>query len=605
VARPIVLSNGELHIGINKFGMVHDFYYPYVGFENHAAARGLRHRIGIWVDGRFSWLDDESWEFEHDYPYGSLVGHSRAHNEDFGITLEFDDCVDYGQSAFLRNIHIINRGREQREVRFYMHQVFAIGEGVRGDTAQYLPEENAVVHYKGRRTFIISGRHNSSEWFEQYSMGVYGIEGKEGTFRDAEDGYLSMNPVEHGNVDSVLGFEFSVKPHSSHRVQYWVAAGKTMREALVIHHRVVQEGLVHRLMETDRSWHDWLKPARHVIDSLPAEHRDVFTKSLLIAKAHMDKRGAVIASTDTTMLNYWRDAYAYCWPRDAAFVLWPLIRLGYKDEPLHFFNFCRRAMNPKGFLMHKYQADGALGSSWHPYIHQHGIAAAPIQEDETALVVFLVGQYFAVHDDERTLKELYETLVAPMANFIATYVDDVTKLPKPSYDLWEEVFTTTTYTTAVVYAGLLAAIDLAEKVGASEDAVRWQAVADDIRGAAHSMLFNEETGYFYKGILHHDNNYEYDETIDTSAFYGAFMFGLFELDSPQIKKAHQTLLKTFGLNGNEPGGIPRYGHDHYNIVDPGTLGNPWFITTLWLAQYNMEIGNDSLIIVRTAPGVLP
>jgi len=25
MARPIVLSNGELHVGINKYGLVHDF----------------------------------------------------------------------------------------------------------------------------------------------------------------------------------------------------------------------------------------------------------------------------------------------------------------------------------------------------------------------------------------------------------------------------------------------------------------------------------------------------------------------------------------------------------------------------------------------------
>jgi GH15 family glucan-1,4-alpha-glucosidase len=574
--------------------MVHDFYYPYVGLENHAAARGLRHRVGVWVDGQFSWLDDGSWKFKHDYPYESLVGHSKATNDSLGISLEFDDCVDTAQSAFLRNIHVINHSSQQRDVRFYMHQVFAIGGGVGGDTAQYLPEDNALLHYKGHRAFVVSGRHNSGEWFEQYSIGVYGIEGKEGTFKDAEDGMLSQNPVEHGSIDSVLGFKFDVQAHGSHRVQYWVAAGKSTREALVIHHRIVQEGLVHRLMATDKAWRDWLEPARHVIDALPEEYKSPFTKSLLITKAHIDKRGAVIASTDTTMLNYSRDSYAYCWPRDAALVLWPLVRMGYKDEPLHFFNFCRRALNPKGYLMHKYQADGALGSSWHPYVHEYGIVAPPIQEDETALVVFLVGQYFAVQDDKRMLKELYGALVFPMANFLATYIDETTKLPRPSYDLWERVFMTTTYTTSVVYAGLLAAVDLAEKVGESEDAVRWQAAADDMREAAHHVLFNDKKGYFYRGVLHHDNEYTYDEEIDTSAFYGAFMFGLFELDSSQIKTAHQTLLDTYSISGREPQGVLRYAHDDYNVVDPASLGNPWFITTLWFAQYNMEIGNDKL-----------
>ena len=69
MARPIVLSNGELHVGLNKYGVVHDLYYPYVGFENHAAGTGLRHKIGVYVDGTISWTDDDTWEFSFQYPH--------------------------------------------------------------------------------------------------------------------------------------------------------------------------------------------------------------------------------------------------------------------------------------------------------------------------------------------------------------------------------------------------------------------------------------------------------------------------------------------------------------------------------------------------------
>jgi hypothetical protein len=102
MARPIVLSNGELHVGINDTGLVHDFYFPYVGFENHSAGQDMRHRVGIWVDGAISWLDtDESWTFDFSYPHSALIGHTVAKNNRIGIQLEFDDCVDAQMSAFL------------------------------------------------------------------------------------------------------------------------------------------------------------------------------------------------------------------------------------------------------------------------------------------------------------------------------------------------------------------------------------------------------------------------------------------------------------------------------------------------------------------------
>ena len=75
----------------------------------------------------------------------------------------------------------------------------------------------------------------------------------------------------------------------------------------------------------------------------------------MVVKSHIDKRGAVIASTDTTMLNYSRDAYGYRWPRDGAYALWPLIRLGYVTEPRRFFEFTCRGLHQSGYLMHKYQ----------------------------------------------------------------------------------------------------------------------------------------------------------------------------------------------------------------------------------------------------------
>ncbi|MBP7767169.1 hypothetical protein KA068_01460, partial [Candidatus Saccharibacteria bacterium] len=62
MARLAVLSNGSLSVGLNEHGLVHDFYYPYVGLDNLTTARSVHHKIGVWVDGRFSWVDDGSWE---------------------------------------------------------------------------------------------------------------------------------------------------------------------------------------------------------------------------------------------------------------------------------------------------------------------------------------------------------------------------------------------------------------------------------------------------------------------------------------------------------------------------------------------------------------
>lgn len=590
MSRPIVLSNGSLHIGLSRHGQVRDFFYPYVGLENHVTANGMQHRIGVWAEGAFSWIDDGSWQVKQEYEESALIGLTIAHSERLGITLELSDCVDSEYDAFLRSIAVVNHRDQKRNIRLFLHQVFLISNSIGGDTAQYLPGEAALIHYKGHRAFVIGAEDHTGQTFDQYAVGVFGIEGKDGTFRDAEDGELSGNAVEHGRVDSVVRCNSIIEAHGSARIQYWVAAGKTHKMSIALHREILRDGIYHRQSVTEQSWRFWLDKSSKLRSQLPEAYQQPFAKSLLITKSHIDSRGGVVASTDTAMLNYSRDAYAYCWPRDGAYALWPLLRLGYRDELQRFFEFCRRGLGPDGFLSHKYQADGAIGSSWHPYIYA-GKPEPPIQEDETALVLFLCGQYYDHTGDEFFLKHYYPILVNPMAQFLASYIDHDTKLPHPSYDLWEEKFLTSTYTVAVVYGALKCAVELAEKVGDEKSAIAWQTIAENMQAAAQERLFNKSKNFFYKGLRLEKGTVTYDETIDISSFYGAFMFGLFPLHGDEVNQSYHTLCQRFNVSEDQnlvtP--LPRYEYDRYNAVDPQT-GNPWFITTLWLAQYYLETG---------------
>jgi GH15 family glucan-1,4-alpha-glucosidase len=587
MSRPIVLSNGELHVGINGYGMVHDLYFPYVGFENHSAGKNLRHHIGVWVDGKISWLYSDEWQFTFRYPHNALIGHVIAKNDNIGIVLEFDDFVDAHISAFIRNIHVVNLWGENRELRIFMHQAFIIGDSRSNtDTAQYLPDSNAVLHYRGRRAFVVSGDYNGKS-FDQHTIGLFGIENKKGTYADAEDGELSCNDVEHGRVDSTIRFLINVDANSSQRLHYWIAAGTNSSQALKIHRKIQDEGVNYFMNRTSDWWNEWLEPAYEVLDLIDADHKVMFIQSLMILKSQIDKHGAIIASTDTSMLNYSRDAYAYSWPRDGAYVIWPLIRLGYKHEALNFFQFTKRGLHPDGYLMHKYRADGALGSSWHPYVHENGVVSPPIQEDETALPLFMFALYYQLHPDISLIKEFYRDMVVPMADFLADFVDRTTGLPKPSYDLWEEKFSTSTYTTAVTFAALNAASDLASSANDHDNAVKWRVAATEIQHAAHKYLYNENRKSFYHSVNIIDNQMIKNDVIDSSSSYGAYTFGLFAADSEEIKNSFNTLNEVFGVCDDKPG-LPRYENDQYRRASSDAPSNYWYIASLWLAQYHID-----------------
>jgi glucoamylase len=590
VARPVMLGNGSLTVGLDENGLVHDFYYPYVGLDNLTTARSVPHKIGVWVDGQFAWLDADGWTRIVDFENNALLSKIALQNDRLQVRLEFRDFVDHEFNAFCRQVTIHNLADVNREIRIFFHQVFQISRGGRGDTALYVPEGNYVLDYKGRCALLVYSQIASGTAMDQFSVGNYGIEGKEGTWRDAEDGDLSDNPVEHGGVDSTVRCALSVAPQSSEVVDYWVIAADSQFSAEKIHTQLLASGLSSRIDKVHSYWSEWLHVAEKQLKGLPEAHQIAVRKSLMVIKAHTDRRGGVIASCDSSIYNFGRDYYSYVWPRDGAYAMWPLIRLGYTEEPRRFFSFCRDIIHPDGYLMHKYQPDRAIGSTWHPLLHgKHSELA--IQEDETATVVYMLGEYYETSKDDEFVESMYRTFVQPAANFMTEFRDEATKLPHASYDLWEEKFSTNTYTTAITYRALLSAADLAEAFEFPDDAGRWRDAAAEIASCCH-VLFDEDRGALRKGyLLQEDGSLQFDNTLDVSSAYGPLMFATEAFGSKAIRSTFKVIESDL-MDKSPSGGAPRYEHDNYFASDPAYLGNPWFVTTLWVAQYYMQLARN-------------
>ncbi len=588
MGRPVVLSNGQLFVGLDESGLVHDFYYPYVGLDNLNNARSSDHKIGVWVDSMFRWVNDGSWTIDVRFEADALVSNITMHSDELQIRLHFTDFVDHHDTALIRRVEVVNEADHARDIRLFMHQVFQISRAGRADTAMYVPDDNYLLDYKGRCCLLIAGKFVADGDFDQYAVGSYGIEGKDGTFRDAEDGELSGNPVEHGGVDSVLRFRKELQPGENCLIDYWIVVAGSESDAQVIHTKLKYYSLDDRLRQTRQHWKDWLAIADSKLTTLPQIYRECLRTSLLIIKAHCDERGSILASGDSSIFNYGRDYYCYCWPRDAAYAVWPLIRLGYHDEARKFFEFARDTMHRDGYLMHKYQPDRAIGSTWHPLLHDHHMELA-IQEDETATVIYMLGEYWHASGDRAFVENCYNTFIAPCANFMDGFIDEATGLPHASYDLWEQKFLTSTYTVSTVIAGLKAAADMAEAFERPEDALRWRQRIDKL-GTNLRALYHPD-GYFRKGfLLQADGNLQYDNTLDASNFYGPYMFASLPLNDPQLVSTCRFVSERL-LNSSPIGGVIRFEHDDYFLYKREYKGNPWAVCSLWLAQYHIETGN--------------
>jgi len=579
--RDIPVSNHRLLLCFDQEYSIRDLYFPHVGQENHVG--GGHMQLGVWVEGRFSWVGPE-WKKDLLYQANTLVTAVNLYHPGLGILLTCRDAVDFHEDLFIRELKVENLFDRAREVRLFFSHRFEISGNSVGDTAAFDPKTRGIIHYKGPRYFLASGSTPGQAVPHQFAVGqINSASGQEGTFRDAEDGLLSGNTIAQGSVDSVLALHLTLEPMAVQQAYYWLAAGEKRQEVerldRLIRHKTPQV-LIDR---TADYWSLWINKENPNLDLFPDKVAELYRRSLLILTTQIDWEGGILAANDSDVILFNRDTYSYVWPRDGALVAHALDVAGYPELARMFYQFAARVIEDEGYFLHKFNPDGTLASSWHPW-SSNGEAQLPIQEDETALVLWALWNHFVLYRDIEFIKPLYRPLIKRAADFLSSYRDPETGLPSPSYDLWEERRGMLSFTTSTVFGGLTAASLFCTVFGEAEQATRYQQAAASIRDAASKHLWRQGKNRFCRMIeRREDGGLSYDDTPDAS-LWGLFAFGLYTADDPRVKTTMEALRERLWIK-NDRGGMARYEGDLYHRVADHYPGNPWFICTLWYADY--------------------
>jgi len=565
---------------MDQHDQVRDFYYPYVGQENHV--QGNIHRTGIWVDNKFNWLSDKKWKKIVKYKKETLVSDVKAVNKELKVELNINEFVHHRKNIFLRKMVVKNLSDAQHEVRVFFNQHFHIAGANIGDTAFYDPTVNSLIHYKGRRYFLINGV-TGGQGMNDYATGLSEEKGLKGTYVDAVDGTLSKNPIEHGSVDSTISFSLNLKPGASKTIHYWITVGKKFKEVIKLNKFILNRKPEQLLKDTEKYWRKWVNRRKIKFEGLSNKVVDLFKRSLLIIRTQTDNGGAIIAANDSDTLYFKKDNYSYMWPRDGALIARALDRSGYKSITNRFFIFCGRILSDEGYLLPKYRPDRSVGSSWHSWLKEGNIQL-PIQEDETALVLDALWKKFKKFGNKPLMRELYKPFTKRAGNFLASFRDEKTGLPKESYDLWEEKLGVHTFTCCTVYAGLTAAHNFAKLFGTKSDANKYFKAAQEVRSGILTHLYDEGDKTFIKGLYTKKGEVFRDKTIDSSSGYGVFEYKVLDVNDERVTNTIKLIEERLHCN-TSTGGYARYLGDNYFRVNGSVPGNPWFVPTLWLAEY--------------------
>ena len=563
-----------------------DVYFPRVGDANQTM--GNLCRTGFYIDGRFAWVISDGWQRRLRYVQDSLVSDVTLTHAGLGITVQFQDYVDLARNWLIRNATVTS-ARGFNVGRVFFHYDWYIEGSDLGNTVLYEPRHRAVIAYKANRYFMIGGWSTAEYGISAWATGKKG-QGALGTWVDAEDGILGKNPIEQGSVDCTIGLDMpAAGPNEPRTVTQWLCMGTRFSEISTFGQDLIvgrgQEGYRDR---TQTYWQVWSeKDHRHIDDELGKDVTDLYRRSVLTARTQIDNHGAVIASTDFDITKFARDTYAYAWPRDGALVANALDRSEHEDVTRRFFTFCRDCLAEEGYFLHKYTAYGQIGSSWLPWIDSHGERTLPIQEDETGLVLWSLWEHYRLHRNLDYVVDLYSSLITPTADWMVSYVDQRNGLPIPSWDLWEERWGVHAFTVGAVWGGLNAARNFADLFGDVDAYTRYRDAAERLREASDTHFYSQELGRFPRRITVEDDESVTVDTVLDSAIYGLWRFGMYPPDDQRMVDTMKAIAEQLS-NKAEAGGCARYTDDYYFRVEPNTQlapGNPWFMCTLWLAQW--------------------
>lgn len=554
----LFMGNSRLTVGLNQHGLVNDLRFPAIDTDMmNPGQYSNYHRIGIMVDNQFSWLDDEAWHCRSRCLSATSLLQTTSHNHQLGVSLEFIDGVDSYKDVFMRHVSIVNHADKDRAMKLFFHQMFVDNTDNPVWTAANMPRKNGIIHFTNSLFFVASCRLIGGGFYDEFAVGECGTKDHEGSFRDAEDGSLSGNMIDSGVVDSVMCLEVEIPAGDSKMVEYWISAAEYQTDVWTLHDSMRRTSIQKRLAMTEKWWLSWSRKAEQVSQGLPKRFQSSFVECAVAIKASLDANGAIVPLSGLSG----NVAKASVISRDASTAMWPLIRLGYKNEPLCFFDFFSEAIANSGVPLGEYFSNTQPGPLSRSFIGEY----PPFDESHTAAVLYLFARFYHHNKSKHILDNYYESLVCPLADFLADYIDETSGLPKPSYSSLDGSLEVSTYTTALVYGALIEASAIADKQSRPKDAVRWRSVADGIKRGA-DVFYDENKQCFASGL--DSENRTTLNRYDSQSLYSLYMYGLVEIEDERLKRSFEKL---------------GYFEEVFDTEQQLAL--------LWRAQYNIEINN--------------
>lgn len=534
--------------------------------------------------GWMTWLDQPEWQHSQHYVQDTNILVTSSVWSAGGISIRVEDFMVPEKAILVRNYSVQNLTPGAQEVQFFYYSDLLLGCRDHKKTSEFAADSECLFQYH-QDCWLATGAQRP---VHGYQCGH--------AWEAAAKAMVNGNDQSMGSDAALMWGLGSIPPGEGAQLTIYTCCAASRQEAaeLLAWARGITGSQL--MQQTELFWLQYLKAARQ-LGPVNEAVNTLYKRSLLVFRLVSDGSfGSILAAPEIDEDFTRCGGYGYCWPRDAAYITRAYDLAGLGEMARHFYRWLLQTQAPDGSCQQRYYIDGTVAPNW------------GIQLDEVGSVLWGMWEHYRNQPELEFLQDSWP-FVSRAVEHLLEQVSQKSDLHRPCYDLWEERKGVHTYTATALWGGLTGAAAMAQVLGKAEEYQSWLTAADRLRAAILLQAWDEKSGSFVRSVKVSVSREEYDWLysqglageisynskgyphyykgkdllLDCSLLGLSIPFGLLEAEDSRMQQLSAQIQAR--LNSPKVGGLLRYQGDSY------MGGNPWVITTLWLALFQVKAGD--------------
>lgn len=602
-----IIGNKNIVASFSKKGEMLRLFYPTRDYRQFIETMHTGVKVN---DSNIIYLhEDINNEYEQYYTQNTNIINTKIKNTYFNLSILQTDFVPITKDIIIKKLTFTNENTIDLNVNFLIYsKLLSNNNNMVGSKV----ENNILIQYSHDYTFSIF----SKTPILSYRLNNSNEDIKSGLLHDKD--YIGMAN------DSAVSFDIGMlKPGESKEIEIFIHINENNKkykfdEIIEEIEKLRKTDTKRELENTKKYWEEFVKSHdalqiftnqekwQKLLTGEEQTNENTYKKYLEMRKIYVrtillfpllsnEETGGISAAIEIDEARTKSGRYSYCWPRDAVFLSKALDILKMNDQTTKFYtNFSKQTQSKNGMWEQRFYTDARLAPCW------------GYQIDETASIIYGVYEHYKITKDINFLKQTHEMCqkgIDALGTFLnASSVPFASQKYKfevfsnsvyntsdvyarfknsnnqerfithESYDLWEMNEGIHLYSLSAIYAAFKAMAQIKRELNIIEGIEELENNAKRIKEYCINNFYDENTK-----TLKRNNK---DNITDISMLGAVVPFEMIDKNSEIVKNTIEKIdlnLRTY------TGGYIRFENDNY-------LGgnNPWVISTLWMALYNIE-----------------